>query len=208
MLYCALFCNCLSFRLNRSNLFLCDRRHRRCSHKTEHLSHLRPNFLNCVTFFRGESGNRDLCTSQRLIDKQVPPCTIFTAMGLVIQFHHADHRQVRCRTDDKVQMLLVDPVQGRHPFAVGQPLCRFDDIAEPDLAKQLVPTIKGLLQDTEERALCRSEKGVAPFECKLNILRRLLRFQGCNNANGDNYKDKYQSNIHCRKVPSECLAVG
>src|SRR6185369_6037448 len=109
-----------------------------------------PYLLKFIPFLYRKMNNRDLRSSQRLIYKLIPTCPGNLLMRLVVQFHHADNGKIRCRTDDKVYVLLVDLVLSRHPLAIGKPLCRFDDVTEANLSENPVTSVNNLLQQTEK----------------------------------------------------------
>ncbi|GFO58180.1 hypothetical protein GMST_05050 [Geomonas silvestris] len=85
-----------------------------------------------------------------MINKDIPLGSIFPSMGLVIQFHHSEDSKVGGRTYHKVNVLLVHLVQGAGTPTVGQPLRRFDEIAETDLSKDPVVVGQSLFEHPEE----------------------------------------------------------
>lgn len=107
---------------------------------------------------RGYAQDRDTCISQRRVNKTIANSALEPPMRPVIQLNHSHYLEMRRITENEVNVLAGDAIEGRLPTAPTRSANGPHNVCQPDLGENLVIGCDCLLKYSEERTLCRCEQ--------------------------------------------------
>ena len=106
-----------------------------------------PDFGKVIAHSRGETGNGDSRRAKGPIDQSIASPAAILVMALVIEFNHADNRQVPGVAHDKIHVLADYTVESGLP---PRSIVRFYEIGDTHFAEHSVLGTQYLVQDAQE----------------------------------------------------------
>jgi hypothetical protein len=106
-----------------------------------------PDFGKVIAHSRGETRNWDSRRAKGAIDQGIASAAAIPVMAFVIEFNHADDRQVPRVAYDKIHVPGYYAVESGLPSAS---IVRFYEIGDTHFAKHPVLRAQNLVQDSQE----------------------------------------------------------